>query len=214
MERDTNNIGKRISYDETTVTLKDAKKNVLGTFPLKKILVSDIWKYRYKLACIDKQKVRKALFIIRSDDKYAISVIPKEISFTSIACSHLCNSCARCYASADNEHGCAKVLDRHFEALPGHYSLKNAIISSARLEKYPFITTGFETFGSQGSDVFVVLECKHFCNDTREQKEYNTEAAEKLYSAYLETKNKEIPPDRYVNRRKKINLPYHVHPYQ
>jgi len=214
VERDNTNLKKSIYYDDKKVILKDAKDNILGVFPLRKVSYSDIHKLRHKIASLDPEKIKKGIFIIRRDNAYFIAVIPKTISFTSIACKHLCSNCTHCYASSQKGVGCPKISDRHFEETIRNNSVLNAIKFSTRLEKYPFILTGFETFGCNGSDIFVVSECKHFCDDSRKPKEANPEVTEKLFSTYKILSNENDVPPYYMKRRKKVMATHSIHPYQ
>lgn len=89
-------------------------------------------------------------FVLKVDGKLYYSKIPNNISFVSsnILVAHSCatagKECQRLSAASDEQGGCAKVRDR-----------------SKRIEKYPWITTGYETFNTK-HDSFVVVNCLHY----------------------------------------------------
>ena len=97
------------------------------------------------------RKEEKPSFVLKMAGKYFHTEVPKNISFISadILGDHQCavygNGCKHLLALPEKEGGCKKVLDRW-----------------KRLEKYPWITIGYETF-STNHDVFVVVQCEHYC---------------------------------------------------
>ena len=62
---------------------------------------------------------------------------------------HICSSCCRLSAASDEEGGCAKT-----RALARH------------IERYEWITLGYETFNALSGDVLYVLKCNHFCTNS------------------------------------------------
>lgn len=89
-------------------------------------------------------------FVLKVDGKLYYSSIPDNISFVSstILGAHQCavigHECNRLSAASDEQGGCAKVRDR-----------------SQRIERYPWVTTGYETFNTK-HDSFVVVNCLHY----------------------------------------------------
>lgn len=90
-------------------------------------------------------------FVLKVDNRYFYSQIPKKSSFmgSSILNSwHLCalhkNECYRLSAASDEDGGCAKVRER-----------------STGIERYPWITSGYESFATR-HDCFIVNACKHY----------------------------------------------------
>ena len=89
-------------------------------------------------------------FVLKVDGKFYYSEIPNNISFvsSSILGAHRCavagHECHRLSAASDEQGGCAKVRDR-----------------SNCIERYPWITTGYETFNTK-HDSFVVVNCLHY----------------------------------------------------
>ena len=214
MSRGSANTEKYLYYDETQVTIKDSNEQIIGVFPLKKIYPPDIQRYRQKVASIDQKKRTKAILIIRNNDNYYITVIPKQLCLTTVMLNHLCSNCVLCYAKSPHHIGCPKVSDRHFEVTIRNNSLQNAIKFSSRLEKYTFISTGIETFGCEGSDIFIVSECKHFLLDSREPQKIKPEITEKLFDTYKILTNQKDVPIPCLKRRKKIMAAHNSHPYQ
>lgn len=98
----------------------------------------------------DYRKKGVSSFVIKVDGKLYYSEIPNNISFISstILGLHKCASagheCNRLSAASDEEGGCEKVRN---------YS--NCI------ERYPWITSGYETFNTK-HDSFVVVNCLHY----------------------------------------------------
>lgn len=110
-------------------------------FPLTEVTSEELDNYR-------KHKISS--FVLKVDGKLYYTAIPEELSFVSsnILGVHQCavtgNSCNRLSPASDEEGGCEKV--RNF---------------SNYIERYPWITTGYETFHTN-HDSFVVVNCLHF----------------------------------------------------
>ena len=89
-------------------------------------------------------------FVLKVDGKLYHTEIPDNINFvsSSILGAHQCAvikaECRRLSAASDEEGGCEKVRNR-----------------SNYIEKYPWITTGYETFNTK-HDSFVVVNCLHY----------------------------------------------------
>ena len=85
-------------------------------------------------------------FVLKMDGKFYYSIIPDNISFVSadILGVHQCGVCHHLSAASDENGGCAKVRDH-----------------SQCIERYPWITTGYETFNTK-HDSFVVGNCLHY----------------------------------------------------
>lgn len=87
--------------------------------------------------------------VLKIDDKLYHSEIPRNMSFTSERIGpHMCaipgHTCHRLSAYPDEKGGCAKVR-----------------AYSNFIERYPWITHGYETFNTE-QDSFVVLSCSHY----------------------------------------------------
>lgn len=75
---------------------------------------------------------------------------------------HLCTNCEHCRALLEELGGCAKVRDCSAETyLQEGNSYRNAIVLSKRIEKYPFIQYGYETFGVS-HEILCVSDCKNY----------------------------------------------------
>ena len=85
-------------------------------------------------------------FVLKVDGKLYYASIPDNISFvfSDILGAHRCSACNRLSAASYEQGGCAKVRDR-----------------SQCIERYPWITTGYETFNTK-HDSFVVGNCLHY----------------------------------------------------
>lgn len=79
-------------------------------------------------------------------------LVPKE-SFWE---THMCRNCAKgCI--------CDKIHDNSLEAnINDGHKLGTAVELSKRLEKYPFITIGYQIFNASTNDDFTVCDCKNF----------------------------------------------------
>ena len=80
--------------------------------------------------------------------------IPKRLSLSDKEFSQsLCNNCKNCRPIL-----CKKVLDRIYSV-----HKQEDIPENLRLEKYPFITSGFETFNqSETFNYFCIKECENY----------------------------------------------------
>lgn len=89
-------------------------------------------------------------FVLKVDGKLYYASIPDNINFiySTILGAHRCaivgHECNRLSAASDEEGGCAKVRDH-----------------SPCIERYSWITTGYETFNTK-HDSFVVVKCLHY----------------------------------------------------
>lgn len=111
------------------------------TFPLREVSLEELAELR---------KTKVPSFVLKEDGRYYYAEISPYMTFisSSFLGEHKCAAagkvCNRLSAAQDEQGGCAKVRAR-----------------STDIEKYPFITKGYETFGTEGRDTFVVLECQH-----------------------------------------------------
>ena len=95
------------------------------------------------------RREKKPSFVLKVDGKLYYARIPDNISFVSsdILGAHKCSDahgCNRLSAASDEDGGCAKVRNR-----------------SNYIERYPWITSGYETFNTK-HDSFVVTNCLHY----------------------------------------------------
>lgn len=111
------------------------------TFPLREVSLEELAELR---------KTKVPSFVLKEDGRYYYAEISPYMTFisSSFLGEHKCAAagkvCNRLSAAQDEQGGCAKVRAR-----------------STNIEKYPWITKGYETFGTEGRDTFVVLECQH-----------------------------------------------------
>lgn len=110
-------------------------------FPLTEVTPKKLANYRKKGV---------SSFVLKVNGKLYYTAIPDDISFFSstILGAHQCavtsHECHRLSAASDEEGGCEKV--RNF---------------SNNIERYPWITEGYETFNTK-HDSFVVVNCLHY----------------------------------------------------
>jgi|GEM_PF-5667497 hypothetical protein len=103
----------------------------------------------------DYRKKGISSFVLKVEGKLFYSAIPNNISFVSstILGSHKCavagHECHRLSTASDEEGGCEKVRN-----------------CSNYIERYPWITTGYETFNTK-HDSFVVVNCLHYMKSVR-----------------------------------------------
>lgn len=127
---------KVISQNRTTKVLEAL------VFPLTQVTPTELVKYR-------KDKIPS--FVLKVDGKLYYTQIPRNLSLLSSAsilgqhkCTALGHECKRFSPESDEQGGCAKVRNR-----------------ARYIERYDWITTGFETFGTL-HDSFVVVNCFHY----------------------------------------------------
>lgn len=105
-----------------------------------------------ELAVYRKSKISS--FVLKINNKLYYASIPNDISFASYTilgphkCALIDHECKRLSAASDKDGGCKKV--REF---------------SQCIEKYSWITTGYETFNTK-YDCFVVVNCLHYQENT------------------------------------------------
>lgn len=97
-------------------------------------------------------------FVVKVHDDLFFTNIPKNMSI-SLSGHHLCMNCQRCRAVSEEEGGCSKVRDIFPDIRPERYL--EGLAERKRIEKYPFIEYGYESFCTK-NETFVVLQCKNF----------------------------------------------------
>lgn len=89
-------------------------------------------------------------FVLKIDGKLLYTSIPDDINFLmsdmlgNHKCAHKNKTCKRLSAASDENGGCQKVRN-----------------TSRCIEKYPWITVGYESFNTK-VDAFVVIECQKY----------------------------------------------------
>lgn len=127
-------------------------------FPLKEISEDEIIEHR--LSDVPG-------FILKKGDKLYYSEIPNNsrLSNNEITEIHLCSSlsktCKHLSAALECDGGCQKVRDISIDSYPKErLDYFSKLISAKRIEKYPFVTYGYETFNTV-HNCLVVMECKN-----------------------------------------------------
>ena len=122
-------------------------KKVLNTtsnltkFALKEVSAEELLKFR---------KAKIASFVLKLNDKLYHTKIPANISFSECyflgmhKCAAQGQECKRLSAATDENGGCEKVRN-----------------NCSRIERYPWITKGYETFCTKYNSL-IVIECDHF----------------------------------------------------
>ena len=138
---------KRELHPKTNKPYKIVRKVTLAetvepmSFSLNEVTVEELAAYR-------RSKIPS--FVLKVNGKLYYTTIPDCISFVSsgLLGIHQCaipkHECHRLSAASDEQGGCAKVRDR-----------------SQCIERYPWITTGYETFNTK-HDSFFVAKCLHY----------------------------------------------------
>lgn len=89
-------------------------------------------------------------FVLKIDGRLYYTAIPENLSLVSstLLGAHRCavagRECKRLSSAIDEEGGCQKVRNH-----------------ARYIERYPWITTGYETFNTE-RDAFVVINCSHY----------------------------------------------------
>ena len=158
----TENKGRYIGFEGRKNLVVSANSLTASTSTTKWIYVDALDKIptpnvmKYPLAEITLEQIKELRktdipsFLLKEDGKYYFAKIPKQLNFTSSnlmgmhCCANSLNTCHHLSAASDEDGGCAKV--RGF---------------SRGIERYPWITMGYETF-NVCHGCFVVLKCNHF----------------------------------------------------
>lgn len=137
-------------------------KNIISEtkYKLSEITLNDLYEYR---------RSRKPGFVLKYQNHYFFTPIPKHSrlmsqtfkleGFNISTATHLCGkNCRRLSAAQDCDGGCAKIRDMTFDSLFKfeNLSLEKALQESGRIEKYDFISVGFEAFNAAHNCLFVV----------------------------------------------------------
>jgi len=132
------NEKKRLTKEKSRKQIS-CSKTILYEFQLTEILKKEIPQLR---------REKTPSFVLKVGDRYYHTYIPKKLKFigASIFGPHKCGICNRMSAACDAEGGCKKIRE-----------------NSTGIERYPFVTVGFETFGyNYGRSAFFVGECANF----------------------------------------------------
>lgn len=112
------------------------------------------------LSGLEHRQSGKPGLVLKTDNK---SVLFKELPFSKSihlkTGKHLCFECQHCSAASDAEGGCSKIRD--FFPRPNTPSREKWEFSNCRLEKYPFITEGYEAFNVY-REFLIVCKCDKF----------------------------------------------------
>ncbi|MBQ9315125.1 MAG: hypothetical protein IJ220_09085 [Clostridia bacterium] len=129
----------------------------LESFALHKTEISEILSHRLNAVPTFVLKVEDCLYL--ADISYRIHLTK---NLNAIEKEHLCNNCKACHPYPEQFGGCSKVRDCSIDAYEqiGN-SFEDAVDLSKRIEKYPFITYGYETFGVK-VEVLCVSQCINY----------------------------------------------------
>ncbi len=163
----------------------------------------------YKLRLVDEEELfslrtsGKPGFVLKRDGKLYYAEIDPNININldiDGQIDHKCGMCTRCSALSDEKGGCAKVRDHSAEDYTRHSSNRVLIELSKekadlvtkiwtiakRIEKYPFVVAGYETFNMNvGDSVLNISLCKNFMGFDRRPKT-NSQDAMKLKKSIAE----------------------------
>ena len=169
-----------VKYSINDLTLVYTHDGIDSQFQLSPITAEKLLQLR---------RENKPTFILKKNDSLYFARIRKSMRFFA-RCGyiHLCPTCKHCSALDDDEGGCQKIRDLDLsialnekmailreklrysgqieKATSGFLRrscLIEAIESSKRIEKYPFVAYGFETFGAS-TESLAILKCENFEN--------------------------------------------------
>lgn len=159
-----------VSTQKLIYTEFKSVKDQLGN---KKTIIKN--QYQFDLKVISKEELltkrisKKPGFVYKFGDFLFYTALPKGVTPNdSVAnAKHVCSAqghscCVHLSAETDEEGGCAKVRDIPMEFFKIEYPerLLSYVKDSNRIEKYDFITEGYESFNTS-NNLFVVLNCEH-----------------------------------------------------
>lgn len=124
----------------------------------------------YQLHEVDKKEIfnrrmkNVPTFVLKVGEKLYVSDAPLyRLSIKMSGECHQCFSCIHARATDEQLGGCNKVRDcDSLVYLSEGHTPKSAIRYAKRVEKYPFIQYGYETFGVGYNDIFCVEACQNY----------------------------------------------------
>ena len=129
------------------------------TFRLEKISADDLLTFR-----IDFDD--KPTFVLKRQDELFYGKVPRNMNCSSILKpnEHLCSNCKRCHALSFENGGCQKILDEFYSDRIFRKEFRTKVITRGkRIEKYDFITLGFQTINQDDDkESFGVMKCDFF----------------------------------------------------
>lgn len=119
-------------------TVISTTKHVVSEYPMKSIELDEVQELRNN---------KKAGLLVKIDDQYYYAKITPGMKFTSdvLLGPHMCSDCKRMSANTDERGGCAKVRNYRCN----------------HIEKYGFITEGYESFNTH-QNCLVVVKCANY----------------------------------------------------
>lgn len=177
-----NNDTKKVSLIITLEGVKQLNAEKVTSYLRNGVVINEeVQKKRFPLHKVSEEKLLelriagKPGFVAKYEGKYYYTPIPKNMRFVTQTTmwKHVCGKsgaeCSRLSAASDEDGGCAKVRDLTVENyLSAGYELREAVILSKRIEKYDFITMGFESFNT-AQDSFVVAACEHYKKEEKKE---------------------------------------------
>lgn len=152
--------------DESGAIIKSDSKTLI--YHLSKVTEEELFQHRLS---------KKPGFVFKKEGNLFYTSIPKDLSLISCrslgahVCAHSGSACRHLYAKKECDGGCSKVRDNSLLCHRRNgYTTAKALKLSSRIEKYNFITLGFESFNTLQT-AFVVLNCSNYANSpTRHKK--------------------------------------------
>ena len=111
------------------------------------------------------RKSREAILIAKYLNSYYYCNVPVDFSLSSVILNHKCSYCTKCYARPTKDGGCNKVRDLFNMADRRSEIFITNIERSKRIERYPFIGFGLETY-NVNNPVLIITACKNFEQDS------------------------------------------------
>ncbi len=136
---------------------------------------------KYDLREVSKEELfelrasKKPGVVIKQMDHLYYTEVPFRFNLRNMRITHgnhLCGCCSRCSASREPGKGCLMIMERPIES----YTLSNVsriylrnLKDSSRIEKYPFIMLGIESFNVHLNSC-VIINCSTYTNSKRSDK--------------------------------------------
>lgn len=148
-------------YEKKFYSRKNGKSQLLKVettnFPFQIVSEKELMKRRIE---------GKPIFVLYKKGFRFYTEIPK-LSFSALhsiaktKCTKNTDCCERLLPMPTDIGGCDKVFDLNLDRYSSdEYTLQELLVLAKRIDKYPFITAGFETYNTT-YPLFVVMECRN-----------------------------------------------------
>ena len=141
-----------LTIEVATINSKTREVLSIRNFPLRKVSSFELWNIRHNLD--------EAGIVFKLNGQLWYSKIPRDLNFLSaptIGGTHLCGNCSRFLK-------CKKVFDLQLNSAKDYAKdFESALADSNRIEKYPFVKNGYESFNVDSSKLaLVITSCDNY----------------------------------------------------